>query len=877
MGPVPRSRWRWPRSGWRLAAAVNTILASVCAILLLALLAWSVRRSGGDIKSNLVFFAGSCDTSGTINLWLHLLLNVFSTIILASSNFFCQVLNSPSRGEVDASHAKGKSMLIGAPSFSNIFRVGKFKGYAWVLFFLSSIPLHLFFNSAIFQTEYQGGHWNLTLASEAFVNGAPYFNPGAVLIPGGVIEYPCKNCGGTLFGEYGDSLQLEDYFDPESPVSKEIATTSAVARTWKRIEVPECRSQYEFCSARTDYGNVVMVVESQDPKFMYNETDLGWTRDSVLRPLDNLNTNYWDPRVPAAESNSLWFFANCNTTADLSPRTHQAEGCFQTCNRAYGRPERGSQILPADQIEATYSFDFITGSPGNISRENTYWPGLKDRSASKLELKYCLVQEIDPICKVVLSNELLLAVLICVCVKTALCAMVTVVLGREDPFVVPGDAIVSFMTRPDARTVGRCTLDRYYRDKKDGSDKKEFQTVAEAKQWHQESRRWSRAIPAIVWLRSYLLFAGVIIFLGIVFRAAQEHNPYNDGKQTLVHSASNGILDTNGSGSDDLLRSVLTANLPQLLLSFSYYLYNSLYTRLCVEKEWNAHSTDYRPLCVTDPKGEQVSSYRLQLPYRYSIPLISISALLHFLVSNTLYVFILEGGYYMINAPSSYSTQGSVPPSVPGSGLSDDAYIGIGYSTIAILVVLIIAVVLSLIPFVLCWFKIQGPMVLGGCDSIVISAACHIAPIPEEALGTTASAKPTTPPSSLWKAKKKQRAGYQQVAPRDPAQAEGSTTPPCSTDQSAHEMERFLEADTSYDLYRTESSEQKALVSNELEVDELEIDGYVVVDISRGLVRWGAVKAPAPDYIPTGDPVGHLGFGCKEHDVESPIEGHWYM
>ncbi|KAI5925242.1 hypothetical protein F4810DRAFT_70462 [Camillea tinctor] len=642
--PDARLRGCWPRSGWRLAAIVNTILTSVCAVLLLALLAWSASRAGG-IRTNLIFFAGNCDKSRTTNLWLHLLLNVFCTIILASSNFFCQVLSSPSRSEVDACHAEGTSMLIGVPSFTNIFRVSKVKGWAWSLFFFSSLPLHLFFNSAIFQTEYQGGHWNLTLASEGFANGAPYFNPGAMLMPSGMIDYECSYCGSKVhYGEYGDSLPLEDYFNPESPISREITATSVGASKWKRIEVPECRSQYEFCNARVKYGNVVMVVESQDTKFMYNDTSLGWTRDSVLEPLDSRNDEYWDPHVPIADSNSLWFFANCNTTAYLSPLTHQAEGCFQTCNRAYGRTDRNSQILSADNIEPTYRFNFVMGDPEDIKKANSYWPGLRERNASKLELKYCLAEEIDPICKIGLSNELLLAGLICVCIKTALCVIVTLVLSCEDPLVVPGDAIVSFMTRPDARTVGRCTLDRTHGYKKDGSGQNNFQMVA-GSQWHlKEGRRWYNALPAIVWLRSYFLFTAVIIFLGIMFRVAQVNNPYNDGKQTLVHSNTNGILDTYGSGSEDLLRSVLTANLPQLLLSFSYYVYNSLYTRICVEKEWNAYSTDHRPIRVTDPKGQQISSYRLQLPYFYSVPLIGISALLHFLVSNTLYVFILEGG-----------------------------------------------------------------------------------------------------------------------------------------------------------------------------------------------------------------------------------------
>jgi hypothetical protein len=115
-------------------------------------------------------------------------------------------------------------------------------------------------------------------------------------------------------------------------------------------------------------------------------------------------------------------------------------------------------------------------------------------------------------------------------------------------------------------------------------------------------------------------------------------------KQTLGESATNGLLSANGSVPGELFSAVMLANSPQLLLSFSYFVYNSLYTRLCCEKEWNSFSTDYRPLRVSSPNGNQISTYRLQLPYRYSVPLITVSALLHWLVSNSLYVFILEGG-----------------------------------------------------------------------------------------------------------------------------------------------------------------------------------------------------------------------------------------
>lgn len=59
---------------------------------------------------------------------------------------------------------------------------------------------------------------------------------------------------------------------------------------------------------------------------------------------------------------------------------------------------------------------------------------------------------------------------------------------------------------------------------------------------------------------------------------------------------------------------VLIANAPQLFLSFAYLAYNNLFTRLQMAKEWAFMSVEYVPLRVTDPKGQQVSTYRLQLP-----------------------------------------------------------------------------------------------------------------------------------------------------------------------------------------------------------------------------------------------------------------------
>jgi hypothetical protein len=68
-----------------------------------------------------------------------------------------------------------------------------------------------------------------------------------------------------------------------------------------------------------------------------------------------------------------------------------------------------------------------------------------------------------------------------------------------------------------------------------------------------------------------------------------------------------------------LTRSVLLANLPQVLLSFLYLNYNGLLTCLLESYEWSLFSKKRRPLRVTSPKGKQRSTWFLELPYSHSV------------------------------------------------------------------------------------------------------------------------------------------------------------------------------------------------------------------------------------------------------------------
>lgn len=60
--------------------------------------------------------------------------------------------------------------------------------------------------------------------------------------------------------------------------------------------------------------------------------------------------------------------------------------------------------------------------------------------------------------------------------------------------------------------------------------------------------------------------------------------------------------------------------------------------------------------------------------------------------------------------------------------MEEDAVVGVGYSQMAIIAMLVVSVVVTTIPVWLSLQKVKSNMVAGGSDSLVISAACHAYP-----------------------------------------------------------------------------------------------------------------------------------------------------
>ena len=174
----------------------------------------------------------------------------------------------------------------------------------------------------------------------------------------------------------------------------------------------------------------------------------------------------------------------------------------------------------------------------------------------------------------------------------------------------------------------------------------------------------------------------------------------NVSSETLI--TINNSLDL--SGADGVVLVVLIANSPQIILSFLYFSYNGIFTCMLLAKEWSTYGSKSNFLRVTTPTGRQRSTYRLQLPYRYGVPLLIGSSTLHWFVSQSIFlarVNIFAGNHTF-------------------DGLST-----CGYSPMAIIFVIILGFIIVLVGIANGFRKVTDGMPFAGSCSAAISAACH--------------------------------------------------------------------------------------------------------------------------------------------------------
>ncbi|KAF2134767.1 hypothetical protein P153DRAFT_329435 [Dothidotthia symphoricarpi CBS 119687] len=636
-------------SGWWVGSTIFSVLTLLVLVSNIAISVYCVRRYGGSTTANFKpVFVGSCARTKALNIGVHLVINVLSSVMLTGSNFAMQVLTAPTRKQIDNAHAQKIWLDIGVPSVRNLRSMGHGRRALWALILLTSAPLHLV------------QAYEAALVTEDFLNGAP-FDAG----------YTEPNSWDSdqrrLFGEIQNN-----------------------ASTYQRLEPLDCLKAYNK-KAVTDRKTVLVVTSSERP-YLGEYSSFG---------LQNTTLNDGSPNPVYATADFVGNEVAGNTWDWL---------CAETA----------SSNIPCDLT------DVLSG------REE--WSPF----ASGITVDYCLSDHVGESCTLDFSLGLMAVVCICNVVKFV-CMFLLCVMRSHSPLLNIGDAVSSFLDVADPATTGMCLagkkeINRFW-------SKRGYARPDTSLPWTSPSPRWFKACSAWRWavfiLSSTISIAVSICLLSIGLnddRVSYHKQGWSGTVQQDPWWKSGFGVANIDEGSryaityghelyqpDRLVANILLANLPQLVIPFLFLAYNSILTSMLMAKEWSEFGYKRKSLRVTAPSGQQRSTYFLSLPYRYALPLLSASILLHWLTSQAVFL------------------DRRIVESVWWDSVYDDNTVGsvatVGYSPLAVLLCLVVGLLMVMALVALGFRRYQPGIPLAGSCSASISAMCH--PLPGESEAAT--------------------------------------------------------------------------------------------------------------------------------------------
>ncbi|PUU76458.1 hypothetical protein B9Z19DRAFT_1149392 [Tuber borchii] len=578
-------------------------------------------------------YSGNCDLSRAIGLWLHLGINALSTVLLSGSNYTQQCLAAPTRSEIDTAHARIRWMDIGVPSVRNLFRIKAERTLLWIAIGITSIPLHLLYNSAVY-TSLVVNYPRIVIVTKNHFEPGAYTNTSSP-----VFSFPEPDIPSTTTGEKDSDYQL---------FYSMLEGRNTGTGRYEDLTPSQCAKRYSTDFLSTNRN--LFLITSHASNATHNDTFL----DSIDFWLNDISPSRW----------------MCG---------HNPEGESQS----------GDQCNPNELAS-------------NVTKG---LPWQMDRTAGLIEISGCKSERTAEKCKVQFSLRIMIAVVCCNLV-TACSIIIAVVRSREPTLVTLGDAIDSFLRIPDQTTMGICYANRRFIEKEWA-----WRMRTGPREWNQkEVQRWWSSVSKTRWITSTCFCSITIIAAGVLLRLGIRHDAYLF-KTDIISMWSRGLGKVNSVslltiGFRKITQSILLVNFPQTILSFLYLTYNSLFTCMLAGHEWSLFSHHHRTLRVTSPRPGQRSTYWLQIPYTYAIPLMTTSSLLHWLASQSIF-------FVRVEFPNQFGEDFSI------------VMCSVGYSCIAIIFVLAMGVLAFLAALGMGYKKLSADITTVGCCSAAISAACH--------------------------------------------------------------------------------------------------------------------------------------------------------
>lgn len=358
-------------------------------------------------------------------------------------------------------------------------------------------------------------------------------------------------------------------------------------------------------------------------------------------------------------------------------------------------------------------------------------PGISGGNATEIES--CYSRTLTASCELSCSFPIGLTVLICIGLKLV-CMIITALERRQEVILTVGDAIASFLERPDPYTLNNCLMARSNKGQaKTGviGYRNDYPWVSvfsksvpflhgrspppQPKRVYTTPKRWRFALPHRL-RRFFVLFNLFIILLVLIDcillpkyldKVAVDASGISseDQKINSIYQSKVSLLNA------VFIVVVLLVNVPQVVISAIYSVYNNTLTRLLLSAEFNRYSVERRYLRVSHPTGNQRGTYWLSIPYRYTIPFLTLFTLAHWLSSQAVSLVQI------------------IPRTVYGEPDHSRVMLGIAISTLGvkIMVIPVLVALLAIIGLVMRKYDSPAMPVAMNC-SAAISAACHPPP-----------------------------------------------------------------------------------------------------------------------------------------------------
>ena len=688
--------------GWRFGALFSCVMVGICLTLNVVATIYVQKKYPPSMDSIGVLMEGDCKKVRSFNSKLHYAINIIATVLVSASNYNMQCLTAPTRNEIDKGHAKGTWLDIGVHSVRNLRHISRGKAVLWLALLVSTFPLHLLWNSAVFTTTTFNDYSGLVVTSKFLASNSSL----------GI------DCSEQAMDEYKQN-------DQPSYVVCSLHQHVQHNRTSMITMTPEkCMTAYTTGIEASNF-NFLAVTKDATITEQSKEFRPG---NAALPVVAYFNTISYTDRV------NTWCKGFCQNWGNT---TNQTRYCYDTDWNASSTPfscqqhmVNGTGFIPKSFTQTTY---WMCDTDAILYNECDASAALKNASKwtilpEQYQIDHCLATSAGHSCQLQYSKLILSVAIACNLVKFS-SILLCLLFCREPILATVGDGAASFLCIPDRTSKGRCLTSKFTPKWEGwmlsgresgfgGQNSRPLQWTRNdnfIERWYQGAswKRWGLCI--LLWL--CCITVGIVFLLKGITLVGRS-NIFSVGFGALNLSAIVSTSTHEGGSAAAILTTSLLANLPQLLLSGLYFMFNACITGMAMAAEWSLFSQKRRSLRVTVPSGEQRETYWLQLPWKFSLPALACSTVLHWLISQSIFLInlrIFQPNNELLRKPTDF---------FPGAS-SSGVITACGYSPLAIVCAVSVGTLMLLVLLVLSSRKLKPGIPIVGSNSFTISAACH--------------------------------------------------------------------------------------------------------------------------------------------------------